>query len=780
MGLDLPPPPPLTGRLAAAATATETSAAKTAVDSGGVRPEPESVESQPLRDRDHETGGFVSVPGAPSSESTAVETRRSTPLPLAEDTEPEAVIPPPPPNRSGGGSGGSGNGKWLPPHLRNKQGGGGIGVGGGSSSGGKYVPPHLRNKQGGGGGKDGGGAPLGGRYVPPHLRSKPGSDAAPAPSPVRPPAYDDDIMFEMTVEDASPAREPPLIGHSNGFTIGDEGGATAAEPDSEGEKAREPQHFHLGGCADPTAAAGSILDPIFIPRKSSRVGKVRSEGYCGRGGRGRISADKSRTAKGVAVAVDGSGGGPTQCQRQRLRWEVGAKSECGIRDANEDSYLISNDLVDAFDALNWSRPEGKSDGRGEGEPAAGKGGVDGMDEKKSPFGGEQHHHHGLFAIFDGHCGNQAARYAAEMLPLFLMEEYRDSRRADVDADDPAVAGPVPSYSTSLDYGDMLARAITRLDGVFCRLCQEGGREWDCGATALVALVVGETVIIANLGDSRGVMCRRSSSKLGDDDGETNNTEGGGATKGNGWTLLDVEEDLGDAMDNNCGSDQTVSSSTSSVYWKEVAQIHCPARPDELTRIEASNGWITREVDMAIKVQLRRMDFSDQDVVDILKRCFADRIAPEGSVNKRSNSAEPGRIIDISRTCGELAVSRAIGDRDFKAAFNSSSSGTLSEGEGVGLSDSSSTEGYWECPFFLPYPEGHNQRFVGDLISGTPEIRVMRVGEEDDASEEFVLLACDGLWDVMDPDDAVRVTRGLLFDKGWSANKAVSALVVVCA
>jgi hypothetical protein len=33
-------------------------------------------------------------------------------------------------------------------------------------------------------------------------------------------------------------------------------------------------------------------------------------------------------------------------------------------------------------------------------------------------------------------------------------------------------------------------------------------------------------------------------------------------------------------------------------------------------------------------------------------------------------------------------------------------------------------------------------------------------------DEFLLLACDGLWDVIDAEDAVRVTRDLLFEKKW--------------
>ena len=42
-------------------------------------------------------------------------------------------------------------------------------------------------------------------------------------------------------------------------------------------------------------------------------------------------------------------------------------------------------------------------------------------------------------------------------------------------------------------------------------------------------------------------------------------------------------------------------------------------------------------------------------------------------------------------------------------------------------------------------------------------------------DEFLVLECDGLWDVMDPDDVVRVTCGLLFEKKWTVRKVAAGL-----
>ena len=61
-----------------------------------------------------------------------------------------------------------------------------------------------------------------------------------------------------------------------------------------------------------------------------------------------------------------------------------------------------------------------------------------------------------------------------------------------------------------------------------------------------------------------------------------------------------------------------------------------------------------------------------------------------------------------------------------------------------------------------YPEGHPRRFSGDLLTAEPEIQVASLGQ----AHAFVVLATDGLWDVLDGEEAVRVVDGLL--KGGKA------------
>ena len=504
---------------------------------------------------------------------------------------------------------------------------------------GAYVPPHLRKKQ------------EHDKYVPRYVRE--GRKLAPIGLSLqeRVSALDSASASSFDSDDRASSAEENIIEEGK-----DDG--------------NDSKSIKLGGCADPYVVQGSILDAAFIPRKSSRVGKVQTNPY------------------GYTTGIDGGTAG--------LRWEIGAVSECGVRDSNEDSYLIVSETIDCF----------LSGG------------------SQSFAWGNRNHSPGLFAIFDGHCGNEAARFAAEKLTTFIkVESVRQSDERNMENETDLV-------------GQILERAIASMDDAFCDLCVDDGRAWDSGATALIATVVDHHLVIANLGDARGVMSR----SVMDVEGRTTLDVGG-------WNELPFDDHMGSRR----------------CFWQELTQAHSPSREDECARIHKANGWVTTEKEIPIG-QLKRMVLEDQDVVDILKRCFADRFHPS------PKAAAPQRILQISRLCGELAVSRALGDRDFKASYNRRNSNDEDASNQSEVDD----EETWDCPLYLPYPDDHSRSFVGDLVSNKPEFQTIRVGEEG-ASDEFLLLACDGLWDVIDSDDAVRVTRDLLFEKQWPAKKAAARL-----
>jgi hypothetical protein len=228
------------------------------------------------------------------------------------------------------------------------------------------------------------------------------------------------------------------------------------------------------------------------------------------------------------------------------------------------------------------------------------------------------------------------------------------------------------------------------------------------------------------------------------------SEGISEAEADGWEALDQQDHIEDPVwDRSNGGGNACGSFSGKLIWKEMTSTHSPLFDEERDRIEQANGWIIQETEIPIG-QLHRMDIFDKDVVEIVKRCFADRM--------KQHRSDPVRQIQIARTCGDLAVSRAIGDRDFKAAYNMPSNDAA-----LGRS--------WEGPLVFIYPDGHSGRFKGDIVSSVPDIQFFKVGRE----PTILIMACDGLWDVMDGDDAVRIVKDLLFDKKLSAKDGAARL-----
>jgi hypothetical protein len=211
----------------------------------------------------------------------------------------------------------------------------------------KYIPPHLRNQDG----------PK--KYIPPHLRKKAASidnDKSDVPIQPKPQQYEEPLMDGE--QDASDQND----------SYSDSATNSLLSQQMDEESVSIVVNIRLGGCADPTVVVGSILDHHYISRKASVVGNARLEAYGGRGG--------------------GFFENNLICEsRKRLKWEVGAASECGVRNSNEDAFVAINNLDELI------RSQGL------------------VSFADQDFGETKQQ--GLYAIFDGHVGNQAARYGAE-------------------------------------------------------------------------------------------------------------------------------------------------------------------------------------------------------------------------------------------------------------------------------------------------------------------------------------------------------------------------------
>ncbi len=253
----------------------------------------------------------------------------------------------------------------------------------------KYIPPHLRTA-------------AQSKYIPPHLRKKM-EKATKASTSI-------ESEIATSVEKQIPLNDS-IVDDKDGTkearakkqTREDDG----AESDTPSDSALSTtssllsrqmddvsdmvssSNVRRGGCADPTVILGSILDDIFIPRKNSVLEKARLQPYGCIGGGFFTSMRYTKVEEEDSIPFDGDlNNNDGNRSLSGLKWEVGASSECGVRNANEDSYVVINNL----DELILSQ------------------GLTSFAEQDVGQTKQQ----GLFAIFDGHVGNQG-----ESFPLWL-------------------------------------------------------------------------------------------------------------------------------------------------------------------------------------------------------------------------------------------------------------------------------------------------------------------------------------------------------------------------
>lgn len=91
----------------------------------------------------------------------------------------------------------------------------------------------------------------------------------------------------------------------------------------------------------------------------------------------------------------------------------------------------------------------------------------------------------FYGVFDGHGGKHAADFACYHLPRFIVE----------DEDFPQ------------DIERVIASAFLHTDTAFAEACSSDA-DLDSGTTALAAVVIGRSLVVANAGDCRAVLCRR--------------------------------------------------------------------------------------------------------------------------------------------------------------------------------------------------------------------------------------------------------------------------------
>eukprot|EP00595_Chromulina_sp_UTEXLB2642_P002617 CAMPEP_0196761802 /NCGR_PEP_ID=MMETSP1095-20130614/1099_1 /TAXON_ID=96789 ORGANISM="Chromulina nebulosa, Strain UTEXLB2642" /NCGR_SAMPLE_ID=MMETSP1095 /ASSEMBLY_ACC=CAM_ASM_000446 /LENGTH=423 /DNA_ID=CAMNT_0042111777 /DNA_START=906 /DNA_END=2177 /DNA_ORIENTATION=- len=306
-----------------------------------------------------------------------------------------------------------------------------------------------------------------------------------------------------------------------------------------------------------------------------------------------------------------------QSNRWSLQWEYGSCSKLGPRESNEDRFIT----------------------------------IDNSHQLWNDFSSLSNDLHGYFAVYDGHCGADAAAYLQENLHVAIINH--------------------PLFNSDI------VRAITEtcidIDKQFLEICK--AKNFARGSTAIGVFLRGKELILFNIGDSGAVISKNGKAE-------------------------------------------------------EIMQAHKPNRPDETERIAQARGWITEEKELFFG-RLHMMDLSDPIVVDKAKNL---------------------NWVVIHRICGEIAVSRSIGDPVYK---NFIPGAVVDE--------------------FFSWPEGHDRIFMADLIIPTPECTVLTISQ----SQEFIIIASDGLWDVVNYQEAVdRVCQSFKDDKSpTQASEELSELAL---
>ncbi|XP_063409827.1 integrin-linked kinase-associated serine/threonine phosphatase 2C-like [Mytilus trossulus] len=97
----------------------------------------------------------------------------------------------------------------------------------------------------------------------------------------------------------------------------------------------------------------------------------------------------------------------------------------------------------------------------------------------------------IFAVYDGHAGSRASRFASENLHKYLRDKFP---KGDV-------------TTIEKDIKKILIETFKKTDDDFLKQATKSKPVWKDGTTATVILAINDTLYIASLGDSQAFLCR---------------------------------------------------------------------------------------------------------------------------------------------------------------------------------------------------------------------------------------------------------------------------------
>ncbi|XP_077205361.1 integrin-linked kinase-associated serine/threonine phosphatase 2C isoform X2 [Paroedura picta] len=235
-----------------------------------------------------------------------------------------------------------------------------------------------------------------------------------------------------------------------------------------------------------------------------------------------------------------------------------------------------------------------------------------------------------FAVFDGHGGVRASKYAAQNLHQNLIRKFPK-------------AGEIPSVEKTIRR--CLLDTFKHTDEEFLRQASSQKPAWKDGSTATCVLAIDNTLYIANLGDSRAILCRYNEESqkytalsLSKEHNPTQYDErmriqkaGGNVREGRVLGVLEVSRSIGDGQ------------------YKRFGVISVPdIKRCQLTQ---NDRFILLACDGLFKV------FSPEEAVNFIMSCLEDNTIP----TREAKSAIDARYEAACNRLANKAVQRGSAD-----------------------------------------------------------------------------------------------------------------------
>uniref|UniRef100_A0A0E0C5I5 protein-serine/threonine phosphatase n=1 Tax=Oryza meridionalis TaxID=40149 RepID=A0A0E0C5I5_9ORYZ len=348
-------------------------------------------------------------------------------------------------------------------------------------------------------------------------------------------------------------------------------------------------------------------------------------------------------------------------------------------------------------------------------------------------GKEEEEDEGFFAVYDGHGGSRVAEACRERMHVVLAEEVRLRRLlqgggggADVEDEDRA------------RWKEAMAACFARVDGEVGGAEEADTGEQTVGSTAVVAVVGPRRIVVANCGDSRAVLSR-----------------GGVAVP--------------------LSSDHKVHTP------RHATPRHAPTRsPHRLTKHIAKkaciNGMITPPPKFRGVQPATANPAANQGRVDVVVkaprfRAFREiffslaRAGPGGLRTGAALAARSPRVAYNNNNHLCFSCVRAVSKRPRWLAYSSFLPDRPDEMERVEAAGGRviNWNGY-RILGVLATSRSIGDYYLKPYVIAEPEVTVMDRTDKD----EFLILASDGLWDVVSNDGACKIARNCL--SGRAASK----------